>query len=70
MIMIDTHAGKKKPLGAVVTQSLLSPIQRNMSEGRSRLDTGYSDFENEIPKTFKQENQPIQDSNYSKKLEE
>ena len=47
--MIDTHAGKKKPLGAVVTQSLLSPIQRNMSEGTSRLDTGYRDFENEIP---------------------
>ena len=47
MIMIDTHSGKKKPLGAVVTQSLLSPIQRNMSEGRSRLDTGYGDFDSE-----------------------
>ena len=48
MIMIDTHARKKRPLGAVVTQSLISPIQRNMTEGRSRLDRGYSDFENEI----------------------
>jgi hypothetical protein len=48
MIMIDTHAGKKKPLGAVVTQSLISPIQRNMTEGRSRLDTGYGDFDTDI----------------------
>ena len=68
--MIDTHARKKRPLGAVVTQSLISPIQRNMSEGMSRLDTGYSDFENEIPQTFKQENQPIQDSYDTKKLDE
>ena len=46
--MIDTHARKKRPLGAVVTQILLSPIQRNMSEGRTRLDTGYGDFDTEI----------------------